>query len=265
MENYSAYFNANRERWNQRTAVHRDSDFYDRRGFVAGKSVLSPIELTELGDVKGKSLLHLQCHFGMDSLDWARRGAKVTGVDLSDKAIEEARSLNAELGLDAEFICSNVYDIRGHLDKQFDIVFTSFGVIGWLPDLKAWANIIKDLLKPGGVFYIAEFHPVVWMFDDDFTHIQYSYDNQEVIETELSGTYADRDAPISGKEYGWNHSISEILNALLEAGLRLEFFNEHMYSPHPCFSRVVPAGEGRWWIEGLERKIPMVFSLKCHN
>src|SRR5689334_19564612 len=115
MENPDHYFKANKELWNQRTLVHRDSDFYNLAGFKAGESVLTPIELAELGDVKGKSLLHLQCHFGMDSLDWARRGATVTGVDLSDKAIEEAQKLNKELGLDARFVCCNVYDTSAHV------------------------------------------------------------------------------------------------------------------------------------------------------
>src|SRR5690242_247544 len=150
------YFEANRLLWNQRTTVHKDSDFYNLAGFKAGEPVLTVIESKELGDVKGKTMLHLQCHFGMDSLDWARRGAKVTGGDLSDTAIGEARKLNDEMGLDATFICSNVYDISIHLKEQFDIVFTSYGTIGWLPDLDKWARVIAERLNPGGIFYIAE-------------------------------------------------------------------------------------------------------------
>lgn len=257
------YFQANKELWNQRTLVHRDSDFYDLAGFKQGNTALTPIELAELGEVKGKSLLHLQCHFGMDSLDWARRGARVTGVDLSDTAIGEARKLNTELGLDASFVCCNVLDTCDHVHGEFDIVFTSYGTIGWLPDLKPWAKMIAARLKPGGLFYIAEFHPVVWMFDNDFTRIQYSYENQEVIVTENEGTYTDRNADIKGKEYSWNHSISEVLNALTGAGLRLVTFNEHMYSPYPCFRNVVEFEPGKWHIKGLEGKIPMVYSLKA--
>ncbi len=242
MENFDIYFKANKNLWNQRTAVHKDSGFYNLAEFKAGESVLTSIELNELGDVKGKSMLHLQCHFGMDSLDWARRGAKVTGVDLSDAAIEEAKKLNEELGLDANFICANVYDIAISKNEetktppkeglpagqaglgeaeQFDIVFTSYGTIGWLPDLQSWAKMIAERLKPGGIFYLAEFHPVVWMFDDDFTHIKYSYENREVIVTENQGTYTDRNADIKGKEYSWNHSIGEVMNALIGAGLKI--------------------------------------------
>ncbi len=263
MENHSEYFSANKELWNQRTAVHKDSAFYNLAGFKAGENVLTPIELNELTDVKGKKMLHLQCHFGMDSLSWARLGADVTGVDLSDVAINEARQLNDELQLDAKFICCNVYDVKEHLDDKFDIVFTSYGTIGWLPDLDKWAAIIAHYLKPGGIFYMADFHPVVWMFDDDFTHIKYSYENREVIITDSEGTYTDHSADIKGKEYGWNHSISEILNSLINAGLKIEFFNEHMYSPYPCFKNVVEFEKGKWHIKGMEGKIPMVYSLQA--
>ena len=263
MENYSGYFEANKELWNQRTVVHKDSSFYNLAGFKNGETVLTPIELKELGDVGGKTMLHLQCHFGMDSLDWARRGALVTGVDLSDNAIQEATQLNKELGLNARFVCSNVYDTSLHVKEFFDIVFTSYGTIGWLPDLQPWANMIAERLKPGGVFYMADFHPVLWMFDDDFTHIQYSYENKEVIITESEGTYTDRNADIKAKEYGWNHSISDLLNALIQAGLKINSFNEFMFSPYPCFRNTVEVEKGRWHIKGLEGKIPMMYSLKA--
>lgn len=263
MQDNQPYFDANKELWNQRTLVHRDSEFYNLAGFKAGETVLTPIELGELGDVNGKSLLHLQCHFGMDSLDWARRGAKVTGVDLSDLAIAEATQLAAEMEIDARFVCCNVLDTAQYVEGEFDIVFTSYGTIGWLPDLVPWARMIEQKLKTGGIFYLAEFHPVVWMFDDDFTHIQYSYENREVIVTENGGTYTDRNADIKGKEYSWNHSISEVLNALTGAGLQLRLFNEHMYSPYPCFRNTVETEKGKWHIRGMEGKLPMVYSLKA--
>lgn len=278
MVNYEELFDANRSLWNQRTAVHKDSSFYDLEGFKAGANVLTPIELNEIGDVKNKSLLHLQCHFGMDTMSLSRMGAKCVGVDLSDDAIRLAGEINDELKLDAKFICCNVYDLLSENSGsakvsptgenlmgagQFDIVFTSYGVIGWLPDLDKWARVIAEKLKPGGFFYMAEFHPVVWIFDDEFTHIKYYYDNRELIVTENEGTYTDRNADIKGKEYSWNHSLSEVLNALINAGLKIEFFNEHMYSPYPCFRNVVETEEGKWHIKGMEGKIPMVYSLKA--
>ena len=271
------YFEANKDLWNQRTAVHKDSAFYGLAGFKQGTNSLTPIELGEIGDVKGKSLLHLQCHFGMDTMSFSRMGAKCAGIDLSDDAIKLAKEVNEELKLDAKFICCNVYDLLNEhrsISKAptlegfgeaglFDIVFTSYGVIGWLPDLDKWARVIVEKLKPGGIFYMAEFHPVVWMFDDGFTHIKYHYDNREVIITENEGTYTDRNADIKGKEYSWNHSLSEVLNALINAGLKIEYFNEHMYSPYPCFRNVVETEKGKWHIKGMEGKIPMVYSLKA--
>ena len=275
MENYDPYFQANKELWNKRTAVHKDSSFYDVAGFKAGANTLTPIELNEVGDVKGKSLLHLQCHFGLDTLSWSRLGAKCTGVDLSDDAIRLAKEINEELKLDSEFICCNVYDLHPQMAESsktfplkngkaaFDIVFTSYGTIGWLPDLDKWAAIIAWYLKPGGLFYIADFHPVVWMFDDEFTRIQYYYDNREVIVTENYGTYTDRKADIKGKEYGWNHSISEILNALIKHGLEIKQFNEFNYSPYACFANSEELEKGRWYIKGMEGKIPIVYSIKA--
>ena len=173
MEQYQQFFEANKELWNQRTMVHKDSSFYDVPAFINGKSSLNKIELDDLGDVTGKKILHLQCHFGMDTLSLARMGAKVTGVDLSDTAIAEARKLNEQLGLDVEFICCNVYNLKDHLKEQFDIVFTSYGVIGWLPDLNKWAEIISHYTKPGGFFYMGEFHPVVVMLAEKFGKVKY--------------------------------------------------------------------------------------------
>src|SRR5687768_5568939 len=276
MEQYSNYFEANKDLWNKRTVVHKDSFFYDLPAFLAGKSSLKEIELNEIGIIVDKKILHLQCHFGMDTLSLARMGAKVVGVDLSDTAIHEAKKLNNDLGLDAEFICCNIYDLHpqiiestkvspvgGDLEGAFDIVFTSYGVIGWLPDLNKWAEIIAHYLKPGGFFYMAEFHPVVWMLDEDFEKVKYYYHNQELIDIDAQGTYANLDADIQGKEYSWNHSISEVLNALINQGLRLDFFKEYSYSPYPCFKNIVQGADGNWRVKGLEDKIPMVYSLKA--
>lgn len=263
MEQYNSYFEANKVLWNKRTAVHIDASFYDLPSFLNGTTSLKKIELDELGDVSGKTILHLQCHFGMDTLSLARMGASVTGIDLSNDAIDEAKKLSSQSGLDAQFICCNVYDLPNHLNVQFDIVFTSYGVIGWLPDLGLWAGIISQFLKPGGFFYMAEFHPVVWMLDEDFQRVKYYYHNHELIEIDSAGTYTDRYANIKAKEYSWNHSISEVLNALLNQGLQLKFFNEFSYSPFSCFNNIVEGSDGNWRVKNLEDKIPMVYSLKA--
>ncbi len=193
------FFNTNKKAWNNRTPFHLQSELYDLEGFKKSKSSLKFIELEELGNVNNKTMLHLQCHFGQDSLSWARMGAKVTGVDFSDEAIEVARSLNDELNLGAKFICSNIYDIEEHLDEKFDIVFTSYGTIGWLPDMKEWGRLVSHYLKPGGIFYMVEFHTVLCMFDDDFKNFMYSYFNCGEFEEEVEGTYDDIYAPCKKK------------------------------------------------------------------
>ena len=257
------FFNTNKKAWNNRTPFHLQSELYDLEGFKEGKSSLKFIELEELGNVNNKTMLHLQCHFGQDSLSWARMGAKVTGVDFSDEAIKAARSLNNELNLDVKFICSNIYDIKKHLDEKFDIVFTSYGTIGWLPDLKEWGRLIAHFLKPGGTFYIVEFHTVLWMFDDDFKNFKYSYFNQGEIEEEVEGTYADMNAPLKQKEYGWNHPLSEVINSLIENGLQIEFLHEFPFSVNDVFSNSVKGKDGWWRIKGMEDIIPMMFSIKA--
>ena len=199
----------------------------------------------------------------MDTLSWAKKGAIVTGIDFSDEAINTAKDISKELNIASTFICCNVYDTLQYIDHQFDIVFTSYGVIGWLPDLNKWAAVIAQSLKPGGVFYMVEFHPVLWMMDDNFTFIKYHYHNQAVIIEEQSGTYTNRDADIHYKEYSWNHSISEMLNALINNGLTIQHFNEFNYSNYNCFNKTVRGDDGHWRISGLENKIPMMYSVKA--
>ena len=254
---------ANRAGWNLRTPVHLQSSFYDLEGWKAGRTSLQAIELEEMGLVAGRSLLHLQCHFGQDTLSWARLGASVVGCDLADVAVESARALAQELALPARFVCCNLYDLPTQLEEKFDIVFTSYGSIGWLPDLTAWAGVVKHFLKPGGFFYMVDFHPVVWMFDSEFKKIEYAYHNTGPIATDNSGSYTDRDADIHYRDYGWNHSLSEILNSLLGQGLRLDFLNEFPYSPYSVFSPCVRGADGNYRIAGMEDKIPMIYSLKA--
>src|SRR3954464_11903705 len=155
---HDEYIQSNRKLWNDWTGIHAQSEFYDVESFKEGKFRLHPIEKEELGDVRGKTLLHLQCHFGLDTLSWANLGAIVTGADFSDKAIDLARELSRETGLPATFICSNIYDLPAALEGQFDIVFTSHGVLGWLPDMPNWGKVVAHFLKPGGTFYVAEVH-----------------------------------------------------------------------------------------------------------
>ena len=260
------YLELNKAAWNDKTAIHLQSDFYDLEGFKAGRNSLNPIELALLGDVRNKKILHLQCHFGQDSLSLARMGAKVTGVDLSDASVDAAKALNAELGLDATFLCCDVYSLKEQLDEQFDIVFTSYGTIGWLPDLERWADVIQHFLKPGGQLVFAEFHPVVWMMDDEFEAVAYSYFQEDAIIEDDEGTYTDRSAEITNRTVSWNHGLAEVYQALKSAGLTISDLKEYDYSPYPCFKGVVERTKGEWIIEKHQGRLPMVYSLlalKC--
>ena len=256
-------FEANRALWNARVPHHLSSRMYDMEGFLAGRNSLTAIELDLLGPVAGKELLHLQCHFGQDTLSLARMGAQVTGLDISDAALEAARKLTAQCGLKATWVESNVMDPQPALDGRFDVVFTSYGTIGWLPDLKPWAANIHRYLKPGGHLVFVEFHPAVWMFDNAFTHVQYSYFNRETIEEVDEGTYAALEANIKLPSYSWNHDLGEVLTALLEAGLRLERFVELDSSPHDCFANTVQGADGTFQIKGMEGKLPLVYGLRA--
>lgn len=259
------YQKINRKSWNDRVESHLQSEFYDMEGFRNGKNSLKGIELDLLGDVSNKSVLHLQCHFGQDTLSLARMGAKVTGVDISDESIAAAEKLTEALNLPARFICSDVYDLPGELKEEFDMVFTSYGTIGWLPDINKWAKVVSRFLKPGGEFVFAEFHPVVWMFDDDFKEVKYRYFNSgPIVETE-TGSYADKKSESISKTVSWNHGLAEVLDALVRNGLNIETIREFDYSPHNCFQHTVEYLPGKFRIKHLNDKIPMVYALKARK
>lgn len=261
MNNEIEYVDKNRSLWNKRTDYHFNSQFYNLDGFIKGESSLNEIELNLLGDVNNKTILHLQCHFGQDTLSLARLGAIATGVDLSDNAIGKAKELAAQLNSNARFICCNIYDLPEHLHEKFDIIFTSYGTIGWLPDLNKWGKFIADFLKPCGPFILVEFHPVVWMFDSDFNTIEYSYFKREPIVELEQNTYADKDAHINMESITWNHSIGEVFESLTTNGLKVDDLKEYDYSPYDCFKGTQQLEEKNFIIEKLGNKIPMVYSI----
>ena len=263
MSDNSKYFDANKSTWNTKVKVHSESELYNMQAFKDGKTSLMPYEIKALGNVNGKSLLHLQCHFGQDTLSWSRAGATCTGVDLSDEGIKLAQQLNDELQLDAKFVCCNVLETSQHVKETFDVVFTSYGVIGWLPDLKPWGKMIAERLKKGGTFYMAEFHPIVWMFDylEDKPFMRYGYMQDDVIYEEYEGTYADQDSKMVTKEYGWNHGLSEVINALTGAGLTIEYLNEHNASPYNVLPNLIENKAGLF--ETKDKFYPLIFELKA--
>lgn len=251
----------NRELWDKKTPFHIASSFYANEAFKAGATSLKHIELDLLGDVGGKRILHLQCHFGQDTISLARMGAIVTGVDLSEVAINYARDLNNELGLDARFICADVYDLPQELYGQFDMVFTSYGTIVWLPDMPQWASTIARCLVPGGSFVFVDSHPVIMMFDDGLNGIIYPYFNTGVIKEVEQGTYADRNAEISLPSMTWNHSLAEVISALMEAGLSLRTFREYDHSPYDCFGNMIEVSSGIFHVKGKEGMFPLMYAL----
>ena len=253
------YLDINRTLWDNRAQHHFDSDFYDIPGFLAGQNSLKQIELALLGDLKDKKVLHLQCHFGQDTLSLARLGAKVTGIDLSEVAIQKANVLAQKTGLEARFIVSDVLTLDQHLEETFDLVFTSYGVIGWLPDLVPWGRIIGKFLKPGGQFVMAEFHPVIWMFDDDLKQMEYSYFNRGLIIAKEEQSYAGA-AEKNLEAHCWNHALADVLQALLQAGLSITDFQEYSYSPYDIFGESV-AVPGGFQVKGKEDILPYVFSI----
>jgi SAM-dependent methyltransferase len=263
-----AYLTANQALWNSWTPFHVASGFYDVEGFKAGRETLDPIALAGLSPVRGKSLLHLQCHFGLDTLSWARRGARVTGADFSAAAIKTASALARETGIAATFVHSDLYDLPQHLAGQFDRVFTSHGVLPWLPDLDGWARVIAHFLKPGGLFFIVEAHPVVFMFDDQrpdtALRLRYPYFHQHVpLQVEEKGSYAVPDAPIHGVAYYWFHSLADILGALLRADLRLISFDEYPFMRWAYFPWMERRADGWWQLPPGTGDIPLMFSLRA--
>ncbi len=259
--------NDNRMLWNARVPHHVASEFYDVESFVAGRDPLAPLELSILGDISGLDVLHLQCHFGQDTIALARRGARITGLDISEEALKAADALATRCGVDARWIQSDVRAFRPELEASADLVFSSYGTIGWIPALDQWAHNIARYLRPpaagrsGGRFVFAEFHPVVYMLDEDSREFKYSYFNREVISEQESGTYANRDAPIELTSHGWNHSMADIIGSLLEAGLQLETLKEWDGSPHDCFRGGVRGEDGLYRIAAWAHKIPMVYGL----
>ena len=262
------FLKANLGLWNEWTEIHETSAFYDLEGFKAGGSSLHSIELDELGDVTGKRLLHLQCHFGLDTLSWARLGATVTGVDFSGRAIDLARSLATELALPATFVQSTVDELQANLSGVFDIVFTSYGAIEWLADLDGWARTIAHFLAPGGTFYMVELHPLAHARRPGRAPRAARrgplLSASKPRRLRIHGSYAEPDAPLEHNvAYGWSHSFAEILNALIGAGLRLEYLHEFPCSVVPFSRSMKRAADGWYYLPGGRRDVPFLFSLKA--
>ncbi len=255
------YAQINKKWWNEVTPIHLNSKLYNLAGFKKGKSSLNCIEKEELGNVRGQSLLHLMCHFGLDTLSWSRKGAIVTGVDISDKAIRTAKKLSRELHLPATFICSDIYNLPKVLDRKFDVIFTSYGVLCWLKNIKKWAKIINHFLKPGGIFYLVELHPFTNILSCDFK-LAYRYFERGPDIDDSDGTYTDWHADIKGFTYIWSYTISDVINALINEGLVIKYVHEFPFTMYDQFpGLMVKNKQGNYVLKDKRVEIPLLFSL----
>lgn len=257
------YAKINKKWWDEVTPIHANSKLYNLNAFKKGKSSLISIEKEELGNVKGKSLLHLMCHFGMDTLSWAREGAQVTGVDISEDSIRLAQKLSKENNIPGTFICSDIYDLPKVLDKKFDIVFTSYGVLCWVSNIDTWVDIIYHFLKKGGIFYIVELHPFTNMLSHE-KELYFDYFDKEPYVDDSSGTYTDWNANIQGDTYVWMHTMSETLNALLKKGLKIEYVHEFPFTINEQFPGLMKKDKnGHYVLKDKTMQMPLLFSLKA--
>jgi SAM-dependent methyltransferase len=263
------YIETNRRHWDEVVPIHERSDFYRVQDFKHGAVLLDPLEQREVGDVTGKSLLHLQCHFGLDTLSWARLGAEVTGIDFAPTAIETARRLSGETGVVARFIESDIYSTPDELDEQFDIVFTSYGAIIWLPDIERWAQIAAQYVKPGGFFYMAEFHPFAHAFANDpdvmaLRLVHPYFEHREPLTFEEQGTYADLTATLKHTtSHEWAHPLGSIVTALANAGLHVEFVHEFPFCLYQMFPFMTRSADGYWRLPEHGESLPLTFSIKA--
>lgn len=261
---------ANRSNWDDRVPIHVASEEYGFRRFVEDPAHLSSVVAADaevLGDVSGKRLLHLQCHFGKDTLSWARLGAEVTGVDFSEAALTEARRLSRESGVPGRFVLSELYDAPQVLDERFDVVYTGVGALNWLPDIAGWARVAAGFLRPGGTLYVREGHPMLWTLDwreeDTDLVVRFPYfEATEPVRWDDEATYAGTGKVEHTRTYEWNHGIGEIVTAVLDAGLRVEALREHRSLEWQGLPHMVLGGDGRWRLPPVQRDlVPLMFTL----
>ncbi len=266
---------ANQLRWDELTARHVDGRAYPVDDFIAGKIGTKPNIPDDIGCVNGKDILHLQCHFGLDSMMWARLGANVTAIDFSPRAILEGRRLASKLGLKVNFIESEIGDLPTHLTGQFDIVITYFGVLTWLPDIYRWGEVAARYVKPGGFLYVADTHPIAGLIEPDngekpfrFARDYFAGSEAQRYEEEC-GSYANPEAAnIHKVSYEWQHSLADIVNSLVRAKLRIEYLHEFQYTFYDMFyfdksKHLVQSDDGWWYMPTNDKQLPLMFSIKA--
>ena len=257
---------ANRANWDDRVAIHTASSFYDVAGWLAQPRRPRPREIEALGDVAGLDLVHLQCHFGLDSMAFALAGARVTGLDFAPAAIATARALATEAGLAdrARFVEADVLDAAAALAPDtFDVVYVSLGALCWLPSVSRWASQVAALLRPGGRLYLHDSHPLAWALADDELRVQYTcFEEAAPFVDDSDITYTDGEGRIShSRSYEWNHSIGEIVTSVLDHGLRIDQLTEHDWTVWPRFPWLVQADEDHWLAPDGYPRVPLSYTL----
>jgi SAM-dependent methyltransferase len=261
----------NRGWWDERAPIHVASEFYDLAGFLADPraTTLRPFEDDEVGDVAGKSLVHPQCHLGMDTLSWARRGARAVGLDFSEAAVVAAADAARQAGLDAEFVAGNVYDAVELVGgRTFDVVYTGLGAINWLPDIERWARVMAALANPGGMLYLAEFHPVHSILGDDDLTVTYPYfhDRDAPLEFDEAGTYAELDAATErNRTVEWHRGLGSVVTAVIDAGLTVELLHEFDYTLFPRWPFLVKSGRDTYRLPDDMPSLPLMYSLRARK
>jgi SAM-dependent methyltransferase len=260
---------ANREFWDELASIHAASQYYGVASFRAGASTLTPLERGEVGEVAGKRLLHLQCHFGLDTLSWARLGAEVTGVDFSERAIEIARGLAAELRIEARFVCANVLELPSALSGTFDVVFASYGVLVWIPDVTRWAEVAASFVAPGAFLYLVDGHPIARALEERNGRIELAKDYFAAADGEAiarPGSYAVPDAELRAQmSYEFRHTVGDVVSAVAATGLTIEFVREHAVSPSRYFDSMRKDDDGLWRLPGDAPSIPLVLSIRARK
>jgi SAM-dependent methyltransferase len=270
-----SYFDANRANWDERADIHfrNETGFYGIDAVIAGRPVLTSIEKSELPPLAGKRVAHFQCHIGTDTLSLKLMGAaSVTGLDFSTRALEHARRLAERAGLDATFVEGSVYDAPARIGTGYDLVFTSWGTICWLDDVEAWARAVAAVLSPGGQFYFADSHPISHLFEDApggglGLHFDYETPRERPISADVDVTYTGSTEKLrSIRTYEWQHSFGQVLNALIGAGLTIDFVHEHDAIPWMMFSSMVPADEpGMFRLPAGQLRVPLAWSILAHR
>jgi len=260
------HLDTNRRWWDERTAIHAKSALYDLPGFRAGRSTLFPFELEEMGDVTDQTLLHLQCHIGLDTLSWSRLGALTTGLDFSPPAIAFARSLAEEIGLVADFVVAAVDDAPEALGRQFDIVYTGRGALIWLPSIDRWAEVVSRLLRPGGRLYLAEFHPLADAMAGELPCFEADYREGSAILDGSPGDYTDRElATLNNDTVEWVHPLGAVVTAIAHAGLVIEQVVERDETYFQRFPELIESSPGIWKFPQDRPQIPLSYSLRAHK